>query len=218
VTALHDVDLTIPPGQFVCVLGPSGSGKTTLLDLIAGLEPPSTGTVRVGATDVHALSLDAAARWRRRDVGMVPQSFHLIPSLTLAQNVATPLILDGCSLRAALAPVDALLERLGILHRREHALEELSGGELQRVAIARALVARPGLVLADEPTRNLDQTTGAEVLRLFREVVHERGATTLMVTHDLGVTAAADRVVTIRDGRIVDDRSAPPSHARARRS
>jgi putative ABC transport system ATP-binding protein len=205
VRALDGIDLCIPGGQFVCVLGPSGSGKSTLLHALAGLRRPTEGSVRVGETDVHSLTLDQAAVWRRRNVGLVHQFFNLLPTLSVVQNVATPLLLDGYRLRHLRDRVDALLDRLGILHRKGHALDQLSGGELQRVAIARALVAEPGLLLGDEPTGNLDSRTGGEVLALFREVASERGTTTLLMTHDLNATSYADRVIRLRDGLIEED-------------
>ncbi len=205
VRALDGVDLDVPSGQFVCVLGPSGSGKSTLLHVLAGLRRPTEGAVRIGETDVHSLTLDEAAVWRRRNVGLVHQFFNLLPTLSVVQNVATPLLLDGYRMRHLRDRVDTLLERLGILHRKTHPLDQLSGGELQRVAIARALVADPGLLLGDEPTGNLDSRTGNEVLALFRELASERGTTTLLMTHDLSATSYADRVITLRDGRIEED-------------
>lgn len=205
VRALDGIELRVPAGQFLCVLGPSGSGKSTLLHLLAGLQLPTAGSIRVGDTDVHELSLDDAARWRRRNVGMVHQFFNLIPTLSLVQNIATPLLLEGYRLRQLRDRVDALLERLQLLHRREHSLAELSGGEMQRVAIARALVAEPGLLLADEPTGNLDSRTGGEILGLFREMAAERGVTLIMMTHDLQATSVADRVISLRDGRVDEE-------------
>jgi putative ABC transport system ATP-binding protein len=215
VRALDEVDLFVPSGQFVCVLGRSGSGKSTLLHLLAALQRPTRGSVRVGPTDVHALDLDEAARWRRRNVGLVHQFFNLLPTLSVVQNVGAPLLLDGQRLRHVRARVDQLLDRLGVLDRSEHALDQLSGGELQRIAIARALIANPGLLLADEPTGNLDSATGGEVLALFRELATEQRTTTLLMTHDLAATSYADRVITLRDGRIDQDTARTRSAARA---
>jgi putative ABC transport system ATP-binding protein len=215
VCALDGIDLHIRGGQFVCVLGPSGSGKSTLLHLLAGLRRPTEGSVRVGDIDVHALTLDQAAVWRRRNVGLVHQFFNLLPTLSVVQNVATPLLLDGWRLRHVTDRVDALLDRLGMLHRKSHPLDQLSGGELQRVAIARALIAEPGLLLGDEPTGNLDSRNGGEVLGLFREMAAERGTTTILMTHDVSATSYADRVITLRDGRIELDSGEARSEARS---
>ncbi len=208
VHAIDKLDLEVAPGRFVCVLGPSGSGKSSLLHVLGGLLRPSAGRVEICGARIDAMSLDAAARWRRRHLGMVHQFFNLIPTLTVIQNVALPLLLEGQRLRAVRPRVDALLERLGIEHRCAHAIDELSGGEMQRVAVARALVAEPDLLLADEPTGNLDTRTGDEILGIFRELTHERGTTLILVTHDLHATSYADRVVTLRDGRIVEDTGA----------
>lgn len=209
VHALRKLNLTLPEGQFLCVMGPSGSGKSTLLHLLAGLQRPTSGLVRVGETDVHELSLDQAARWRRRNVGIVHQFFNLIPTLTVVQNVGVPLLLEGWRLKHLQDRIDTLLERLGVLDRRDQALDELSGGELQRIAIARALIADPTLVLADEPTGNLDSQMGSEVLGLFREVCRERTVTTIMMTHDAQATSYADRVIVLGDGKIAEDTAAP---------
>jgi putative ABC transport system ATP-binding protein len=205
VRAIHELDLAVPDGEFVCILGPSGSGKSTLLHLIAGLQQPSAGSIAVGGTAIHVLGLDAAARWRRRHLGMIHQFFNLVPTLSLVQNVALPLLLEGRRLREVRPRVDALLEELGIAGRRDHELEQLSGGEMQRVAIARALVAEPRLILADEPTGNLDTRTGAETLAIFSRLTREQGTTLLMATHDLAATSYADRIVTLRDGQIAED-------------
>jgi putative ABC transport system ATP-binding protein len=205
VHAIRDLELCVADAEFVCVLGPSGSGKSTLLHLIAGLQQPTGGTIRVDGVAVHALALDQAARWRRRHLGVVHQFFNLIPTLSLVQNVALPLLLEGRRLREVRPRVEALLEELGIAGRRDHQLEELSGGELQRVAIARALVAEPGVILADEPTGNLDSRTGAETLATFRRLTRERGTTILLATHDLSATSYADRIVTLRDGCVAED-------------
>jgi putative ABC transport system ATP-binding protein len=205
IRAIRELDLEVPDGEFVCILGPSGSGKSTLLHLIAGLQQPSAGSIAVGGAAVHAMSLDEAARWRRRNLGMIHQFFNLVPTLSIVQNVALPLLLEGRRLRELRPRVDALLEELGIASRRDHELEQLSGGEMQRVAIARALVAEPRLILADEPTGNLDTRTGAETLAIFSRLTREQGTTLLMATHDLATTSYADRIVTLRDGRIAED-------------
>jgi putative ABC transport system ATP-binding protein len=205
VHALRRIDLIVPSGQVLCVIGPSGSGKSTLLHLLAGLQRPTSGTIRIGDVDIHELSLDDAARWRRRNVGMVHQFFNLVPTLTIVQNIAAPLLFEGYRLSQVRDRIDELLERLGILDRRDHGLDELSGGEMQRVAIARALIAEPGLLLADEPTGNLDSVTSGEIFALFQELIKERGGTLVMMTHDLLATSYADRVIVLRDGRIAED-------------
>jgi putative ABC transport system ATP-binding protein len=209
VEAIRDLDLSVPHGEFVCVLGPSGSGKSTLLHLVAGLQQPTAGEIRVCGTPIHSLTLDQAARWRRRHLGMVHQFFNLIPTLSIVQNVALPLLLEGRRLPQVRARVDELLEELGIAGRREHEIEQLSGGEMQRVAIARALVASPPLILADEPTGNLDTRAGAETLAIFRRLA-DRGSSIVMGTHDLGATSYADRVITLKDGQIAEDLRAAP--------
>ena len=205
VRALSDLNLVVPSGQFICVMGPSGSGKSTLLHLMAGLQLPTSGEIRVGETDIHTLSLDAAARWRRRNVGIVHQFFNLIPSLSVVQNIALPLLLDGWRLRQVVPRVDALLERLNLSDRKEHPIDGLSGGEMQRIAIARALIAEPGLILADEPTGNLDSRMGAEILSLLHEISRERKVTAILMTHDRQATSYADRVLVLQDGGISED-------------
>jgi putative ABC transport system ATP-binding protein len=215
VHALRGIDLDVLAGQFVAVMGPSGSGKSTLLHLLAGLQQATSGTVVIGDVRVHQSTLDQAARWRRRNVGMVHQFFNLIPTLTVVQNVAIPMLLEGYRLKQLRDRVDELLERLGMLARRERNIDQLSGGEMQRVAIARALMAHPGIVLADEPTGNLDSQNGAEILGLFRELSDESGVTLIMMTHDREATSYASRVIMMRDGRIEEDTAAPAEPDRA---
>lgn len=205
VCALSDIELLVPVGQFVSVMGPSGSGKSTLLHLLAGLRRPTSGQVWVGERDIGAMSDDEAARFRRRNVGLVFQFFNLIPTLSVVQNICVPLLLEGHRLRTLHDRVDELLGLLGIQDRKGHALSELSGGEIQRVAIARALIAEPRVVLADEPTGNLDSRTGDEILSLVSELSRRRRATVIMMTHDEQATSYSDRVLTLRDGRIVED-------------
>jgi putative ABC transport system ATP-binding protein len=205
VKALDAVDLEVPAGQFVVVRGRSGSGKTTLLHVIAGLQRPDAGRVVVGDVELQTLSATAADRFRRRHVGLMFQFFNLIPSLTVEMNVALPLLLEGQRLRHLHEPIEALASALGIGHRLHHAPHELSGGEMQRVAIARALIVNPQIILADEPTGNLDSRTAHEVFLLLREQVDRRGVTTLVMTHDPDLTNYADRVVEIRDGRLLSD-------------
>jgi ABC-type lipoprotein export system ATPase subunit len=200
VVALAGVDLDVDAGELVALIGPSGSGKSTLLHLAGGLDVPDAGTVRVADRDLAALSVADRARVRRRDVGFVFQFFHLLPTLSVAENVELPLLLDKRRRRAD--RVRALLDRVGVAHRADHLPGELSGGEMQRAAIARALVAEPALLLADEPTGNLDSATGAGVLALLTEVVAEAGTALMMVTHDEAAAALAGRVLRLRDGRL----------------
>jgi ABC-type lipoprotein export system ATPase subunit len=200
VLALDGVDLEIDEGQLVSLVGRSGSGKSTLLHLAGGLDVADAGRVLFDGRDVGALSVADRGRLRRREVGFVFQFFHLIPTLTVLENVELPLLLDGAK-RGERG--FRLLERVGLLDRAHHLPGELSGGEMQRAAVARALVARPRLILADEPTGNLDSANGAEVLRLLREEVREEGTTLLMVTHDDEAAAQADRRHRLVDGRLV---------------
>jgi putative ABC transport system ATP-binding protein len=205
VTALDCVDLSVPAGQFLLVRGRSGSGKTTLLHLIAGLQRPSAGTVLVGDTEIHALSPSRADLFRRRNIGLIFQFFNLIPSLTVEMNIGLPLLLEGQRLPHLREQIDELTETLHIQDRRNHAPNELSGGEMQRVAIARALIVKPSVILADEPTGNLDSGTAHEVFALLREQVVARQVTTIVMTHDVDVTGYADRVVELGDGRVLSD-------------
>ena len=203
VVALDGVDLTVVEGEAVALVGPSGSGKSTLLHLAGGLDVPDAGTVRIDGSDLAGLSVAERARLRRRDVGFVFQFFHLLPSLTVAENVELPLLLDGRRGRAAHAAVADVLERVGVGHRSGHLPGELSGGEMQRAAIARALVGGPRLLLADEPTGNLDSTTGRAVLDLLSSLVRDAGTTLVMVTHDEAAAARTGRVVRLLDGQLV---------------
>jgi putative ABC transport system ATP-binding protein len=205
VTALRGLSLVVPRGQFVIVRGKSGSGKTTLLQVLAGLRRPTRGLVRVGGVFLPSLSEGEAARFRRRHVGLVYQFFNLVPTLSVEHNVALPLLLDGGHIRGVRPRVHELLARLGLDGYGRRDTTQLSGGQMQRVAIARALVAQPVIVLADEPTGNLDSDTGRSVLRLFRELCDERGTTFLMMTHDGEAAAWADRVIELHDGGIRDD-------------
>ena len=202
VVALGGVDLAVEPGELVALVGPSGSGKSTLLQIAGGLDLPDAGRVVVDGRDLAELSMAERARARRRQIGFVFQFFHLLPTLSVAENVELPLLLDRRRNRGA--RVRGLLERVGIDHRAGHLPAELSGGEMQRAAIARALVGEPELLLADEPTGNLDSATGADVLELLAGVVDEAGTTLVMVTHDEAAAARADRVLHLRDGRLVD--------------
>ena len=199
VVALDDVDLEVGEGEFVALVGPSGSGKSTFLHLAGGLDQPDGGRVLLDDRDVCALSVGDRARLRRREIGFVFQFFHLIPTLTVRENIELPLLLDGVRSNGRTSD---LLDRVGIEHRAKHLPGELSGGETQRAAIARALVARPRLILADEPTGNLDSTTGQTVLTLLSDQVRESGAALVMVTHDGNAAAKAPRVHFLRDGKL----------------
>jgi putative ABC transport system ATP-binding protein len=203
VSVLSDVSLDIPARQFVAVAGPSGSGKSTLLGLIAGLDQPTAGSITVSGVEITRLSEDALARFRLDTIGYIFQSFHLVPTLTAAENVAVPLELAGE--RDALARARDLLAELGLGDRGDHYPVQLSGGEQQRVAVARAVVRRPRLLLADEPTGNLDSATGKLIIELIVGLNRTLGSTLLLVTHDPALAAHADRLVTLRDGRVVSD-------------
>lgn len=205
VHAVDKIDLSVPDGQFLLVRGRSGSGKTTLLHLVAGLQRPTAGKVRVGGHELQSLSPRESDLFRRRHIGLIFQFFNLIPSLTVEMNVALPLLLEGRKLHHLRDEIAMLLEMLGIGHRRSHAPSELSGGEMQRVAIARALIVKPTVILADEPTGNLDSKNAHEVFRMLRSQVEARGVTTIVMTHEVNATTYADRVIELKDGRIESD-------------
>ena len=202
VAALRGVDLTVNRGEFVAIVGPSGSGKSTLMHLIGCLDRPSTGTYRLDGTAVAELSDDDLAALRSRTIGFVFQSFNLLPRTSAVENVATPLLYQGVGRRERADRARATLARLGLGERLTHVPTELSGGEQQRVAIARALVTEPALILADEPTGNLDSHSGDEVIKLLHDL-NDSGATIVLITHDPDVAAQADRQVHLRDGLIV---------------
>ena len=203
VDVLTDVSLEVPAGQFLAIAGPSGSGKSTLLGLIAGLDQPTAGRIEVAGVELTALDEDALARFRRDHVGYVFQSYHLIPTLTARENVAVPLELGDEPDAASRA--QTLLGEVGLAERGHHYPVQLSGGEQQRVAVARAMARRPPLLLADEPTGNLDSATGKQIIELLVGVNRRLGTTLVLVTHDTALAAHADRIVTLRDGRIVSD-------------
>lgn len=203
ISALRGIDLTVCQGEFVAVMGPSGSGKSTLLHLISGLDDPSEGQVVLAGRSLTAMSDAEITVVRRRQVGLIFQFFHLLPTLTAAENVALPLLLDGWRPEDCAARVEELLELVNLHNRKQHRPDQLSGGEQQRVAIARALVAEPAIVLADEPTGNLDSRAGEVVLRQLRRACNEKGQTLLLVTHDPRAASYADRVAFLGDGRIV---------------
>jgi putative ABC transport system ATP-binding protein len=205
VEALRGVDLDVRRGEFVAVMGPSGSGKSTLLHLIGALDQPTTGSIQIDGVELASLSDDALTLTRRRRIGFVFQAFNLIDVLTAEENAALPLLVDGVGEGEAISRARKALDQVGIGHRRTHWPAKLSGGEQQRVAIARALVTEPILLLADEPTGNLDSASGEQVLSLLRGLVDERKQTILMVTHDPNAANRADRLVRLRDGHIVED-------------
>ncbi|NJP89816.1 ABC transporter ATP-binding protein [Nonomuraea sp. FMUSA5-5] len=204
VRAVDEVDLAVPQGEMLAVMGPSGCGKSTLLHLLGGLERPTRGEVWVAGRRIDGLSERALARLRRRSVGFVFQAFHLVEELSAAENVELPALLAGGSPRQARRRAGVLLERVGLAARARHLPSQLSGGQRQRVAIARALVNEPLVVLADEPTGNLDSAASLEVLRIFEEL-RAAGQTLVIVTHDERVAAGADRLISMRDGMFVDD-------------
>jgi putative ABC transport system ATP-binding protein len=198
VPALRGVSLDIAPREFVCIMGPSGSGKSTLLHLAGGLDLPTRGEVRIAGRETKSLADTELTLLRRRSVGFVFQFFNLIPSLTIVQNAALPALLDGRPMSEVGPVAEARLRAFGLGDRLTHHPDELSGGEMQRVAVARALILDPPVVLADEPTGNLDSATGRGVLELFREIAKER--TVVMVTHDDDAAAFGSRTIRIRDG------------------
>jgi putative ABC transport system ATP-binding protein len=200
-TILHPMDYSIAPGRFVAIVGPSGSGKSTLLGLLAGLDAPSTGAIVIDGVDITRLSEDALARLRGEKIGFVFQFFHLVPSLTAVENIAVPMEIAGR--REAMARARQLIAEVGLADRAHHYPSQLSGGEQQRIAIARALANDPPLILADEPTGNLDSSNGRHVLDLLLQVRRSRGVTLVLVTHDPSVAAVADDRLVLRDGRPV---------------
>lgn len=205
VPALAGVSLTVKAGEFVAVIGPSGCGKSTLLNLVAGLDRPTRGTILVDGVDLTRSAESALSRLRRERIGIVFQFYNLLPHLTARENVALPLLLNGTPTRQIASRVGEELEAVGLLPRADHFPHELSGGEMQRVAIARALAPRPALLLADEPTGNLDSTLGGAVLALVRRLNRARAFTVLMATHSPEGAAVADRMVRLRDGRLEAD-------------
>ncbi len=202
VEALRGLDLEVPQGQFVALVGPSGSGKSTFLNLVGGLDRATAGELWVDGVELSAGSEKALTEHRRRRVGFVFQSFNLMPRLTAVENVALPLMFSAVAEQERLARARDLLLQVGLAGRLEHRPTQLSGGEQQRVAIARALVGRPAIILADEPTGNVDSATGAEIMALLRRLNREEGVTILLVTHDSEAAGYADRVVQVRDGQV----------------
>ena len=204
VRALAGVSLDVQQGEILAIQGPSGSGKSTLLHLMGGLDVPSAGDISIGGASYGRMSDDELTVFRRRRIGFVFQFFNLLPTLSAEENVALPLLLDGRTTREVRPRVAAALAEVGLAHRQRHRPDELSGGEMQRVAVARALVIDPLLLLADEPTGNLDSATGDQVLELIQRANIERGCTVVLVTHDARAAARGTRIVTLADGRVVE--------------
>ena len=203
VHALRGVSFRVARGEMVATMGPSGSGKSTLLNIVGGLDRASEGTVLIDGADTSRLDDDALTRLRREKIGFVFQFFNLLPTLTARETVALPLHLSGAGRREAVRRASEMLALVGLAEREEHLPDELSGGEQQRVAMARALVLGPPLVLADEPTGNLDSRSGQEVLALLQNLQRQFGTTVLMVTHDPKAAAVCDRILTMEDGRLI---------------
>ncbi len=207
VDILHDISMSVKSGETLGLVGPSGSGKSSLLMIIGGLETATSGRVDVLGTDITDLGEDDLARFRQNNMGVVFQSFHLIPTMTALENVATPLELAG--VRDAFDRAKAELNTVGLSHRADHYPAQLSGGEQQRVALARACVTRPKILLADEPTGNLDETNGAAIIDMLFALREQHGATLIMVTHSAELAARCDRTIRLRDGRIDTTAKAP---------
>jgi putative ABC transport system ATP-binding protein len=204
VTALDDISLEVPLGCFMAIMGASGSGKSTLLHLMAGLAAADTGKVLINGTDLGVMNDYDLTLFRRRNIGLVFQSFNLIPTLSAEENVMLPLMLDGSNGAAGTAKVDQLLTSLGLARRAHHRPDAMSGGEQQRVAIGRALVTNPAVILADEPTGNLDSVNSKAVCELLRDLCTSQGKTIVMVTHEPTVAAYAQEIVVLRDGKIIE--------------
>jgi len=215
VLALRGVSFTVQEGQFVAIMGPSGSGKSTLLHLVGALDWPSSGDVILDGHNIAQMNDDALTRLRRERIGFIFQFFNLLPTLSAMENVCLPALLAGKSLKSVEGKAKELLDRVGLKDRFDHKPAQLSGGEQQRVAIARALVTDPPILLADEPTGNLDSKSGAEVLRLLRTAADERKVAIVMVTHDPGAARKADRQITVKDGQILSDEQLPREAAGA---
>ena len=204
IQALNDITLSIRTGEFLSVMGPSGSGKSTLLNLIGGLDLPSSGEIFIDRRPLHGLSDDELTLLRRRHVGFIFQFFNLLPILTAAENVGLPLLLEGIPFSRVKPKAEAFLQKVGLGERIEHRPEQLSGGEMQRVAIARALITNPAVLLADEPTGNLDSRTSEDIFVLLTSL-HREGQTIVMVTHDTTAASHGTRTITLRDGNIAED-------------
>ncbi|MDF2681092.1 MAG: putative transporter binding protein [Brevibacillus sp.] len=209
VPVLFDINLHINQGEFVALCGSSGSGKSTLLNLLAGLTKPDEGSVMVSGEEISRYSENELCLFRRKSMGFIFQSYNLLPNLTALENVELPLIFAGESVRKRRERATEILERVGLTGRLDHKPNELSGGQQQRVSIARALVNQPGIILADEPTGNLDSKTEQEILNLMRQMNKENGTTFIIVTHEQEVAEQSDRVIYLQDGRVVQKRTRP---------
>jgi putative ABC transport system ATP-binding protein len=220
VRALNGVTLQINGGEFTSIVGPSGAGKSTLLQLLGALDSPSTGSIRFNGAEIGTMTDEQQSTFRRHQVGFIFQFFNLLPTLTAWENVALPMLLDGKKLRHVRSDAMALLKLVGLGNRVEHRPAELSGGQMQRVAVARALMMDPPLILADEPTGNLDSSTGAAIMDLLRHVAHDDGAdrAVVMVTHNQEAASQTDRVVTVQDGAVKSDVIPTPMPAVGRHS
>ena len=204
VTPLEALDLDVPTGQFLALMGPSGSGKTTLLNLLSGIDSPTAGTLEVAGSDISKLTRGQLTRWRARNVGYIFQLYHLVPILSAYENVELPLLLDPMSKKERRAKVEAALDLVSLTDRMDHRPTELSGGQEQRVAIARALVADPDLLVADEPTGDLDRESATKILELLQALAREHGKTIVMVTHDPRAAEAADRTLHLEKGLLIN--------------
>ena len=203
VKALDNVSFSVEKGEFVAIIGPSGSGKSTLLHILGGVDVPTSGSVVINQTDISNLDETALAIFRRRQIGLIYQFYNLIPILTVKENLTLPLLLDGR--KPDKKQIDTLVKRLGLEHRLDHLPNQLSGGQQQRVSIGRALVNNPALMLADEPTGNLDSENSKEIISLLRQFNKEFNQTVIIITHDEKIANSADRVITIEDGKITGD-------------
>ena len=204
---LRDVSLRVMPGEFVSIMGPSGSGKSTLLYILGGLDTPTGGRVLLNGTDISSFGDEKMSGLRRRSIGFVFQFYNLIPNLNVEENIMLPLLLDGQKMERCKDRLDRILEMVGLSDRRRHTPRELSGGQQQRVAIARALIGNPGILFADEPTGNLDTKAGTDIMSLLREINRSTGQTIIMVTNSPEAAKSSSRIITVRDGRIVQDGS-----------
>jgi putative ABC transport system ATP-binding protein len=203
--ALDEIDVKLIGGEFVSVVGPSGAGKSTLLHLLGALDRPDSGSIRFQGNEISNLNDEKQSEFRRHSVGFVFQFFNLLPTMTAWENVAVPKLLDGARMSKAKSRALDLLQLVGLAERAEHRPSELSGGQMQRVAVARALMMDPPLILADEPTGNLDTKTGASIMALLTDIAHQDGRSVVMVTHNLEAASSTDRVITLTDGRIGSD-------------
>lgn len=203
VKALDDVCFSVEKGEFVSIVGPSGSGKSTLLHILGGVDKPTDGKVFIGDTDIHSLKEDKLAIFRRRQIGLVYQFYNLLPVLNVDENIILPHLLDGRTMDKE--RLDMVVERMGLTDRRNNLPSQLSGGQQQRVSIGRAIFNHPAIVLADEPTGNLDRKNGAEIIELLKESNRTQKQTLLLITHDEGIALQADRMICIEDGRITKD-------------